>query len=77
MDEIQTYIKMQRQKVKFKYALDDYSLIPNCLQRLNGPLSEMVITKMMKRMLDRSEPGPLMEKRVFMNEKFQYYIKRY
>ena len=31
----------------------------------------------MKRKLDRAEPGPLMEKRVFMNEKLQYYIKRY
>lgn len=33
--------------------------------------------KMMRRKLDREEPGPLMEKRVFINEKLQYYIKRY
>ena len=33
---------------------------------------------MRRKPLDMSEtPGPLMEKRVFMNEKMQYYIKRY
>ena len=77
LDEIQTFIRLQRSKIKFKFALDDYCLISNCLQKLNGPLSEMIIMKMMKRKLDRAEPGPLMEKRVFINEKLQYYIKRY
>lgn len=37
----------------------------------------MIIMKMMRRKLDLTEPGPLMEKRVFINEKLQYYIKRY
>ena len=38
----------------------------------------MVILKMIKKSIDWDEdPGPIMEKRVFMNDKMQYYVRRY
>lgn len=38
----------------------------------------MIILKMIKKKVMWDEdPGPLMEKRVIMNEKMQYYIRRY
>jgi hypothetical protein len=78
MDEVHTLIRNQRYKIKFKYGHEEHCKMSNCLQRLNGTLPDMVILKMIKCEIDWDEEnGPLMEKRVTMNEKMQYYVRRY
>jgi len=58
--------------VKFKFANDDFSIMPFTVAKLTGP-SELQIYKMMHRTLNRDIPGPLMEKKVFANDKISYY----
>jgi hypothetical protein len=62
-DEIQNMIRMQRHKVKFKFAIDDHTNFSNYTQTLMGNLSEFIVMKMIKKTYNRSIPGPLLEKK--------------
>ena len=42
-----------------------------------GNLNKFQITKMSRKLPNRSMPGPLLEKKFLQNDKIQYYVKRY
>lgn len=69
-------IKAQRHKAKFKFALDDFSIMPFSVSKLTGQ-SEIALHRMLKKPLNYEIPGPLLMRTVFNNEKIQYYAKRY
>ena len=75
-EELSNIIKMQRQKVKYKFPIDDFCLMPFNWSKLLG-CGDLALLKVLKKRLNRDVPGPLMEKKVFQNESINYYSKRY
>lgn len=75
-EEVANFIRGQRLKVKYKFTIDDFGLMPfNWAKRLG--FGDLPLLKLMKKRIDRDFPGPLMEKKVFQNEAIMYYSKRY